>query len=325
VASLAAQRTALGIVLNGTRVDATVPGSPAHVCGMIDKGDELVMVDGHKVTAVTAMPALRGSDSPGSVVTLVLRKSRLGEMNKVYLPRMSIDLVQRRQELNEGLEELQDNVMHAIAKGDESQAKHLLGNVASQARALDRINFELQLQLCAQKAALVEDMETVVGRAKTWVLDVDATHQQVHVLQSLTETELRQLLVHESRSLGNNAERESMLQRQVQELEGDLKALQEELSSSQMLRRECIQDINQLQQKVQELEHEIRCGVVVEQHVCVWCSGGATDRGSAWQGAANESGPPQGCLVPCRGRNVPSTGRRNAASLHPTRCDGCQL
>ena len=73
--TLSAQPTALGIVLNGTRVDVTVPGSPAHACGKIDKTDELLMVDGQKVSAQSAMAALRGSDTPASVVSLVFRKS----------------------------------------------------------------------------------------------------------------------------------------------------------------------------------------------------------------------------------------------------------
>jgi len=47
----------------------------AQVCGMIDTADELIMVDGHKVSALTAIAALRGSDSAASVVSLLLRKS----------------------------------------------------------------------------------------------------------------------------------------------------------------------------------------------------------------------------------------------------------
>jgi len=42
---------------------------------MIDTADELIMVDGHKVSALTAIAALRGSDSAASVVSLLLRKS----------------------------------------------------------------------------------------------------------------------------------------------------------------------------------------------------------------------------------------------------------
>jgi hypothetical protein len=42
---------------------------------MIDPLDELLMVDGQKVTAQTVTAALRGSDSSVLVVSLVLRKS----------------------------------------------------------------------------------------------------------------------------------------------------------------------------------------------------------------------------------------------------------
>jgi len=175
-----------------------------------------------------------------------------GEVVKVNLPRASIDLVKRRQDLNEELEELQQKAMQAIAKGAESQAGELLGRIAKEARTLDRMNFELQLQLSAQVSALVEGIETLVARVKTSVLDVDATHQQVHVLQLLTETELRQHSMQDSGPAGRETHK------QVQELEGDLKALQEELSASQMLRRECLEDVHELQQRVRELEDEIQ-------------------------------------------------------------------
>lgn len=75
VSSAVSQTTAIGIVLSGTRVEVLVPGSPAQVCGMVDTGDELLMVDGQKVTEQTALAALRGSDVPGSVVSLLVRKS----------------------------------------------------------------------------------------------------------------------------------------------------------------------------------------------------------------------------------------------------------
>ena len=69
------ERTALGMCLNGTRVEAVLPGSPAHVCDMIEPSDELLMVDGHKVTEHTAMAAIRGNESSTAVVPLLLRKA----------------------------------------------------------------------------------------------------------------------------------------------------------------------------------------------------------------------------------------------------------
>ena len=64
-------------MLCGTRVEETVPGSPAHVCGVLNKADELLMVDGQKVSDQTALVALRGGDQslPLSVVSLLMRKS----------------------------------------------------------------------------------------------------------------------------------------------------------------------------------------------------------------------------------------------------------
>ena len=253
----APQRTALGIVLNGTRVDVTVPGSPAHLCGMIDKSDELLMVDGQKVSAQTAMAALRGSDVPASVVSLVLRKFGRGEVVKVELPRTSLDIVKRRQELNENLEQLQETVLQAFAQGGQSQVADALTKIAKDARALDLMNFDLHLHLSNQVSAMLEGVETLVSRSKASVLAVDATHQQVHILQSLTESELRHQRLQDPVA-SENLDREAMLQKQVQELEGDLKALQEELSAAQILRRGCLDDVHQLKLSAAELEDEIQ-------------------------------------------------------------------
>jgi chromosome segregation ATPase len=174
---------------------------------------------------------------------------------KVDLPRMSIDMVKQRQMLNKSLKELQENLMLAFSKGAESEVAETLGQLTKQARLLDRMSFELQMQLSAQLSAMVAGVEELVSRAKTSVLCIDGTHQQVHLLQALTESELRQQLMQDS---GHNAEREEMkMNRQLQELEGDLKAVIEELNSTQMLKSDCVEDLRGLKRKVQELEDEI--------------------------------------------------------------------
>ena len=176
-------------------------------------------------------------------------------MVKVDLPRMSIDMVKQRQVLNKSLKELQENLMLAFSKGAESEVAETLGQLTKQARLLDRMSFELQMQLSAQLSSMVEGVEELVTRAKTSVLCIDGTHQQVHLLQALTESELRQQLMQDS---GHNAEQEEMkMNRQLQELEGDLKAVIEELNSTQMLKSDCVEDLRGLKRKVQELEDEI--------------------------------------------------------------------
>lgn len=163
-------------------------------------------------------------------------------------------MVQKRQELNETLGGLQQKIMSALAKGSVTDAGEVLGTIAEEARSLDRMNFDMQLLLSQQLSGLLEGLESIVTRGKTCLRDVDATHQQVHVLQALTESELRQHTVQEHAGPGQ----EIMMHKQVQELEGDLKALQEELSASQMLRRECLEDVHGLQRREEELEAEIR-------------------------------------------------------------------
>ncbi|KAJ1491517.1 hypothetical protein T484DRAFT_1774443, partial [Baffinella frigidus] len=137
----------------------------------------------------------------------------------------------------------------------------------------------VQQSLCAHVTLLREALRDAVSRARSALIDVDATHAQVYMLQSLTETELRQ---HEwtlrgssssrggpvgSPSKGNaereaflhkqgNAECQTFLHKQVKELEGDLKALQEELSESQMLRKEGQQDMHLLRERARTLEEE---------------------------------------------------------------------
>lgn len=164
-------------------------------------------------------------------------------------------MVKQRQMLNKSLKELQENLVLAFSKGAESEVAETLGQLTKQARLLDRMSFEFQMQLSAQLSAMVEGVEELVSRAKTSVLCIDGTHQQVHLLQALTESELRQQLMQDS---GHNAEREEMkMNRQLQELEGDLKAVIEELNSTQMLKSDCVEDLRGLKRKVQELEDEI--------------------------------------------------------------------
>jgi chromosome segregation ATPase len=174
-------------------------------------------------------------------------------MVKVYLPRTPLDLLQRRQEVNEVLEELQEKANQVGGEGSELQAMDILKQVVDSVRLLDDVNLEAQVRWCGQVSALVGGLETVLAHAKKSVLDVDAAHQQVHVLQSLTETELRQFSSQES--LGS---REELLHKQIQELEDDLKSLQEELKSSQMLHRESLEDNNHLQERFQGLEDELK-------------------------------------------------------------------
>ena len=247
-------RTALGVVMSDTRVDSTVPGSPASTCGLIERLDEVLMVDGQRVTGDSIMAALRGNDALGAVVSILLRRASSGEVYTVQLPRVEVASVRQRQELNQALNALQSEALVAAKGGDFAVLADRLARIGEHVEQLDRLLLGVQLRLSAQVGALREGLEDTVTKGKAVVLDVDATHQQIHMLQALTEAELRDHLAANPQELDGapppHTLPEAALHKQIHELEGDLKALQEELSATQMLRREALDQAESFRAKV---------------------------------------------------------------------------
>lgn len=64
----------VGLLLQGCTVDQLVVGGPAYNSGELDKGDEIVRVDGVAVDTDTLLKTLIGADAPGSTVTLHVHK-----------------------------------------------------------------------------------------------------------------------------------------------------------------------------------------------------------------------------------------------------------
>uniref|UniRef100_A0A7S0MK38 PDZ domain-containing protein n=1 Tax=Cryptomonas curvata TaxID=233186 RepID=A0A7S0MK38_9CRYP len=253
------QRAALGIVLNDVRVEATVPGSPACTCGLIEQLDEVLMVDGQRVDGDMAMAALRGDDEIGAVVSILLRKASTGEVYNVYLPRIEIDTVKLRQGIFEDLLSLHSEALHAIKRDDLALFADRLAKIEEDFKQLDKSNLAIQQRLSMQVGALKDGLNIAVNKCKAAILHMDATHQQVHMLQFMTEAELREQIASASGDdeQNLNGSKQAILQQQIQELEGSLKALQEELSSTQMLRREALEQVDRCRFKTQELEEKV--------------------------------------------------------------------
>lgn len=65
----------IGLMIQGLRVDNTVVGGPAYSSQQMQKGDEILKVDNKAVTSGDSVSkALQGSDTPGSIVTISLKK-----------------------------------------------------------------------------------------------------------------------------------------------------------------------------------------------------------------------------------------------------------
>ena len=77
-----AAKSTLGMIIYGLTIDSILPGGPAAACSALDCGDTLMRVDGNNVDGYNFQELLRGSDQPGSLVTLTIRK---GEPSAVHV------------------------------------------------------------------------------------------------------------------------------------------------------------------------------------------------------------------------------------------------
>lgn len=80
-----ASKATVGLMLSGVRIENLVIGGPAYVSGKLDKGDEIIRIDGAECETIERLHALlRGSDVPGSSLLVTVKKAstvskRLGE------------------------------------------------------------------------------------------------------------------------------------------------------------------------------------------------------------------------------------------------------
>lgn len=270
------QKSALGLVVTEGRVDSTVPGSPAQMCGVIFKGDDVVMVDGYKVSAATIGAALRGDDMIGSVAMLTMRRAATGEVYEVSLPRVAVETVQQRNDIDEEMSRLRSEAAEAAVSGNKHVLLDRFSQLSNAADSVERIGFGTISMLCGQVVALRKALDDAMTKSRAVILDVDATHQHVLIMQSLTEAELREQISYGARvrdpeevslAASHNATMTgakqadlmdlSLVHKQVQELEGDLKSLQDELSASQMMKRELQQECESLRVKLEAAEERI--------------------------------------------------------------------
>jgi len=61
-------------MFKGSHIESMVVGGPAFNSQQLDRGDELILVDGQTVTEGNRNLLLIGGDVPGSQVTLTVRK-----------------------------------------------------------------------------------------------------------------------------------------------------------------------------------------------------------------------------------------------------------
>jgi hypothetical protein len=71
-----ATKATLGVILSDRKIDSMVIGGPAFLSGKLAKGDEVMQVDGIECPTFEMLHAyLTGSDTPGSIVSLTVKKA----------------------------------------------------------------------------------------------------------------------------------------------------------------------------------------------------------------------------------------------------------
>ena len=96
VAECFSNRCTIGIMLSGARVDSLVAGGPAYST-TLQKGDQIVLIDGAGVEVDDIPAAIIGDDLPGSIVILTVKKVGSGDIIDVEVVRVeSQELTDKR-------------------------------------------------------------------------------------------------------------------------------------------------------------------------------------------------------------------------------------
>ena len=143
-------RTTVGLTVFGTRVDYLVPGGPAHLCQMLDKGDEITAVNGRPVSQDDVSEAIVGSDQPGTIVELGVVKSGIGALVSVTIPRVLRSTMQNMVNLFQLLTQRKQTGHNNAAHEAENLPPGSISTVALVDRVVSMIAMQ-QLQIHSEK------------------------------------------------------------------------------------------------------------------------------------------------------------------------------
>jgi C-terminal processing protease CtpA/Prc len=93
------------MILDGTVIDSMVVGGPAYNTGQLDRGDIILRINHEPVAEDNLHALLVGTDSPGSTVTISVRKAERpagqADVRDVILTRMDTETIADRCRLYE--------------------------------------------------------------------------------------------------------------------------------------------------------------------------------------------------------------------------------
>ena len=107
-------RSTIGCMLSGCRVESCLIGAPAWNSEQMETGDVIMKVDGTAATDGTIQTLLKGCDEPGSPVKLDIKRKKGGQIS-VVLHRMASAVVADKRRLFELFTTIKDS---ASKRGD---------------------------------------------------------------------------------------------------------------------------------------------------------------------------------------------------------------
>eukprot|EP00802_Teleaulax_amphioxeia_P017790 Tamp_17956.p1 GENE.Tamp_17956~~Tamp_17956.p1 ORF type:complete len:442 (+),score=119.31 Tamp_17956:60-1328(+) len=148
--------------LRPLQIQYVIPGSSAHICGLLSRGDEIIAVDGQQATEQRIVEQVRGTDIVGSKVVLTVRKGGVGQVFDVALVRGAWGAVERKEKLFILFEELHKLVKMEAPK-EQIEAK--LNAVVKEAKEYEKYRAVSEMTIHDRLHDLQTEMHRLVKSA----------------------------------------------------------------------------------------------------------------------------------------------------------------
>jgi len=171
-------RSTIGVMLSGCKVESCLIGAPAWNSEQMSTGDVIEEVDDQAVDDTTVQMALKGSDEPGSMVKLRIRRKKNAESVLVMLQRMASVVVADKRRLFELFTGIKDT---ALRRGDTTTSTAVTEAIQVWTR--------MMLQDHEHHSAVVRNVQSLQAAAVAQIQELNRT------LQKLTGMPLNDLMI----------------------------------------------------------------------------------------------------------------------------------
>mmetsp|Transcript_12237 Transcript_12237/g.24146 ORF Transcript_12237/g.24146 Transcript_12237/m.24146 type:complete len:453 (-) Transcript_12237:97-1455(-) len=169
------------------QIQIIIPGSSAHICNKLSRGDEIVRVDGNLVDESNIVASVKGMDQVGSKVTLGVRKNGRGQEFQVELVRGAWGAVERKEKLFIKFDEAQALVER---DGTREEVLDTLRQCISLAMENEKYRALNEMRIQGRLQHLQAEMKRLVSAAKRRCKALMTAHSEANDILSRQASEL---------------------------------------------------------------------------------------------------------------------------------------